>query len=65
MAELFVQPKKRTPWWLWLLLLIIVIGIVYYFAKGRNQLATVNTSAGDTTVTTTDTAKTDTGVVKK
>ncbi|WP_462264616.1 OmpA family protein [Mucilaginibacter sp.] len=49
MAELFVQPKKKTPWWLWLLLLLIILGIAYYFLKGRNQLSSMNTSATDST----------------
>lgn len=55
MADLEVQPKKRTPWWLWLLLLLIIAALIYYFTKGRNQLATVNTSNTDSTTTTTTT----------
>ncbi|GAB2683877.1 hypothetical protein GCM10027037_01110 [Mucilaginibacter koreensis] len=55
MAELFVQPKKRTPWWLWLLLLLLILGIAYYFWKGRDQLGATNntTTVTDSTTTTT------------
>jgi outer membrane protein OmpA-like peptidoglycan-associated protein len=54
MAELFVQPKKRTPWWLWLLLLLIILGVAYYFLKGRDQLNAANSSTStDSTSTST------------
>lgn len=63
MADLYVQPKKRSPWWLWLLLIIIILGVVYYFVKGRNQLATMNTSSTDST-TQADTSKADNTIIK-
>ena len=38
MAQLDVQPKKKTsPWWLWLLVAIIIIAIILFFAKGCNN----------------------------
>ncbi|MES2808801.1 MAG: OmpA family protein [Bacteroidota bacterium] len=36
MAELDVQPKKSSPWWLWLLLAILAIIILLFLFKGCN-----------------------------
>ncbi|MES2649902.1 MAG: hypothetical protein V4717_23700 [Bacteroidota bacterium] len=30
MAQIHVQPKAKSYWWLWLLLLLIIAGVVYY-----------------------------------
>jgi outer membrane protein OmpA-like peptidoglycan-associated protein len=31
MADLNVQPKSKSPWWLWLLLILIAAGVLYFF----------------------------------
>ena len=37
MAELNVQPKSKSPWWIWLIVAIIVLGILSYFLGGNNE----------------------------
>ena len=37
MAELNVQPKSKSPWWIWLIVAIIVLGILAYFLGGNND----------------------------
>lgn len=54
MADLNVQPKRSTNWWIWLLLAIILIGLIYFLSKGCNNAAT-NTAQVDTNTTQTDT----------
>jgi len=34
MAELNVQPKRKTPWWLWLILLLIALCFLFFFMRG-------------------------------
>jgi outer membrane protein OmpA-like peptidoglycan-associated protein len=45
MAELHVQPKKASNWWIWLLLALIVIGVIYFLTRGSNTTATGQDSA--------------------
>jgi outer membrane protein OmpA-like peptidoglycan-associated protein len=45
MAELHVQPKKASNWWIWLLLAIIAIGVIYFLSKRSNATATGQDSA--------------------
>ena len=48
MAQLDVQPKKRTtPWWLWLLLALVLLAIIFFLSKGCNRTAD-NAVAGGT-----------------
>lgn len=57
MAELDVQPKSRTPWWLWLLLLLIALALLFFFLRGcNNKTGTATTT--DSTATTTDSTST-------
>ncbi len=35
MANLDVQPKKKSFGWIWILLLLVIIGALYYYFKGR------------------------------
>jgi outer membrane protein OmpA-like peptidoglycan-associated protein len=54
MAELHVQPKRKSNWWLWLLLAAIAIALIFYFSKGcssenTNQSASTSTATGDST----------------
>jgi outer membrane protein OmpA-like peptidoglycan-associated protein len=37
MAQLDVQPKKTSLWWLWLLLGLVAIGIIYFLMKGSDK----------------------------
>lgn len=30
MAQILVQKKQKSYWWLWLLILVIVLGVLYY-----------------------------------
>jgi outer membrane protein OmpA-like peptidoglycan-associated protein len=57
MAELNVQPKKRTPWWLWLILLIVALALLFFFLRGcgnqtgeRTSVTTDSTTVTDTTI---------------
>jgi outer membrane protein OmpA-like peptidoglycan-associated protein len=48
MAELNVQPKSKTPWWLWLILLIVALAILFFFLRGGGN------AAGEQSTTVTD-----------
>ena len=62
MAQLDVQPKKRTtPWWLWLLLALVLLGIIFYLSKGCNKTADTAVGTGDSTTTATHRSGNDTG----
>ena len=50
MAELDVQPKRSSPWWLWLLIAIIAVVILIFLFRGCNSKTTTVTSA-DSTIT--------------
>src|SRR3954453_5154888 len=52
MADLYVQPKRKTNWWIWLLLAIILIAVIYFLSKGRNKenSTVTNTTQTDTSV---------------
>ncbi|WP_295772926.1 hypothetical protein [uncultured Mucilaginibacter sp.] len=53
MAELNVQPKRRTPWWLWLILLIITLCFLFFFMRGcGNQAGLREPAVTDTTTNT-------------
>ncbi len=59
MAELNVQPKSKSPWWIWLIVAIIVIGILFFFLNGNNENESVppdsnSDTTGVTGMTTTD-----------
>ncbi len=48
MAELDVQPKKSSPWWLWLLLALIALALLFYFLRDKDAspgMTTGNDSA--------------------
>jgi outer membrane protein OmpA-like peptidoglycan-associated protein len=52
MAELNVQPKRKSNWWLWLLLAAIAIALIFFFSKGCNsenaeQASAANATTGD------------------
>ncbi len=53
MAELNVQPKKKTSLLPWLLLLLGLIALIWFFTRNKDKdVANKNTTA-DTTATTT------------
>lgn len=37
MAELNVQPKSKSPWWIWLIAAIIILGILFFFLSDNNE----------------------------
>ncbi|WP_262909348.1 hypothetical protein [Mucilaginibacter daejeonensis] len=39
MADLSVQPKRRTPWWLWIILLVLTLAILIFFMRGCGNVA--------------------------
>ena len=61
MAELNVQPKKRTPWWVWIILLIVALALLYIFLGGgksligSNEPVVTDSTVVDSTVTKTTT----------
>ncbi|WP_345955386.1 OmpA family protein [Mucilaginibacter sp. PAMB04168] len=55
MAELNVQPKSKTPWWLWLILLIVALALLFFFLRGCGNRAGEQTSTTTDSTTTTDT----------
>ncbi len=54
MADLDVQPKKKSNSWLWLLLLLILILLIVFFMRGCNKNGTA-TNTADTTTSRKDT----------
>ncbi len=57
MAELNVQPKKKTSWWPWLLLILLALALAYFLLRGNRN------TDGDTNGTgvTADSAAMNTG----
>ncbi|WP_186292753.1 hypothetical protein [Mucilaginibacter corticis] len=47
MADINVQPKKSSPWWLWLLIAVIAVAILYFIFHGHSGQGTQNNA--DTT----------------
>lgn len=54
MADLDVQPKHKSPIWIWIVLLIVVIGAAFLLMRGCNK------SYSPTALATTDSTTTDT-----
>lgn len=50
MAELDVQPKKKTSWWPWLLLAIILLALILFLSRSCNKTKTVAATTPDSTV---------------
>jgi len=48
MAELNVQPKRSSNWWIWLLLAVVAIALVIFLSRGCNS----DENAAGTTSTT-------------
>jgi len=48
MAELDVQPKRKSPWLLWLLLALVLVAILFFLLRGCNR-DTDQGAAGTTT----------------
>ncbi|MEO3407586.1 OmpA family protein [Mucilaginibacter sp. CAU 1740] len=51
MAELDVQPKRSSPWWLWLLIAIIAVVILIFLFRGCNSKTTTVSTAYSTSTT--------------
>lgn len=49
MAELDVQPKSKSPWWIWLIVAIVVLGILFFFIGGNNENVPVPPNTGSDT----------------
>ena len=50
MAELDVQPKRKSPWWIWVVLLLLVLLIIYFF-RGCNDTENTASEVVDSTAT--------------
>jgi hypothetical protein len=46
MAEIRVQPRKRSYGWVWLVLLLIVVAAVVYFLYLSGTFSTADAAAG-------------------
>lgn len=53
MAELDVQPKRSSPWWLWLLIALIALVILIFLFKGCNSKKTMVSTTDSTSTTKT------------
>ena len=51
MAELDVQPKRSSPWWLWLLIALIAIVILIFLFRGCNSKTTTVSATDSTSMT--------------
>ncbi len=59
MAELHVQPKKASNWWIWLLLALLAIVVIFFLSKGCNKTVddTVNNKLSDTSASASGTSE--------
>jgi len=48
MAQLDVQPKQRSPVWIWIILFIVAIGALFLLMRGCNKTAPLRTDQTDT-----------------
>jgi len=48
MAELNVQPKRKSPWWIWVILALIILLLIYFFRGCDNTEQTVSNEADST-----------------
>jgi hypothetical protein len=48
MADLNVQPKKRTPVWPWILLILIIAAVAYFVLRDKDVIT--NGTNSDTTI---------------
>lgn len=49
MADINIQPKKSSPWWLWLLIVVIAAVILYFVFHGHSEVGTKNSADSTTT----------------
>ena len=51
MAEIHVEPRKKTAnnSWIWIVLVLLVVAALVYYFISRNNAATTTTSPADTT----------------
>ncbi|MFD0794104.1 OmpA family protein [Mucilaginibacter litoreus] len=49
MAQLDVQPKRHSSWWLWIIFFILALGVAVLLYKGCNRTAPLKVDATDTT----------------
>ncbi|GGC05129.1 OmpA family protein [Dyadobacter sediminis] len=51
MAELDVQPKKKSPWWIWLILALVILALVFLFRScGKDEVADTEVVTEDSTL---------------
>lgn len=51
MAELDVQPKKNSPWWIWLLLALVILGLIFLIRScGKEDVADTEVVTEDSTL---------------
>lgn len=48
MAELDVQPKRKSPWWIWLILILLILLLIYFFRSCDNPEKTAYTETDST-----------------
>jgi outer membrane protein OmpA-like peptidoglycan-associated protein len=49
MAQLDVQPKQRSPIWIWIVVFIVVMGVLFMLLRGCNSAAPLKIDQADTT----------------
>ncbi|TDE15579.1 OmpA family protein [Dyadobacter psychrotolerans] len=48
MAELDVQPKRKSPWWIWVTLILVILALIF-FVRGCGETNPTASSATDST----------------
>lgn len=51
MAEIHVQRKRRSLWWLWLLIIIVLAALVWYWYSNRSPGNDLSQSTDPVTLT--------------
>lgn len=47
MADLDVQPKRKSPIWIWFIFIILAIGVLFLLYRGSNKTAPLKTDQSD------------------
>lgn len=56
MAELDVEPKRKSPWWIWLLIALAILALIFFLRGCNKESTTTVVEESESTSQTGDTA---------